>query len=648
MIMNNSDFRVPGRLAAASNLEIALSWAAQGVPVVPSRSWTYTVAGIEKTDTTFLGRWQQGEVTTDPAPITAYWTENPEHHVNIVNGSLVTTGDEDEKHGKSGSASMAAAGLTWPETAWEDTPNGGRHYFYRGVVGVGPDANVLGPDGNPLLGVDRRANGSVTRVYSLAPDLASLSEPPAFLLTRKTTGSGAEGVGYSGTVSEWLAEHAEPVGIAMSTITNNFPAGDFDRDRMMSLQARVILAGVQDGWHGAAAALDQLRGLWLAGQWNTEKYQQDWDKALEGAIAKFGGKPVPADVFAEPEIDDEDTNFRKAVDGRKLGMYADAKAREEYLAETNAFGIFDPARVVSIDDWDPGFSMEPLIENVLERGSIGMLYADSFVGKSYVGLDWGLSIATGRSRWAGNKVSQATVLYLAMEGAATLRKRERAWTEYTGITDHSRFLMFDEAVSFANSSSHGALCDFVRDNQVELVVIDMAAQSMGGWDENKPTEVNEWMNRVAAIREANPGCTVLFLHHSKKDNPREYRGGTPFYGASDFVWLMTRLDQDDKTDPRRALECTKWKSNAGHVPKATVVAFIEQSNGDSVLDVAMGGDKYQATAELLRAEGFTFPTTRAAFAREVADRFGGTPKSHENAIGRYIKNGRLDTALFTS
>lgn len=649
--MNNEDFRVPERLAAASNLDIALSWAAQGCPVFPVGSLTYTAQGVGKTETKPLVNWGT-EHTTNPDEVRSIWSKLPDALVGVITGSTVFTLDVDRHDDVDGFQSLTDAGITVPDTACADTPRGGRHYFYRGLPDLGPDANLAHGD-TVLRGVDRRTGKSYFKAYSLAPDLSKLPEAPLWATVRKRTGSRAEGVGYSGTVSEWLAEHGGTPNVAMAYVLQSFPAPgyDFDRGTMLAKQSAVVLAAA-DGADGASYALDLLRSLWLTGQWDTEKYRQDWDKGLEGAVAKFGGTPeLPLMTTAEepePESGNEDPNFRKEVDKRKRSIYADAKAREEYLSETNAFGVFDPARVVSVDDWEPGYSMEPLIENVLERGTIGMLYADSFIGKSYVGLDWGLSIATGRSRWAGNKVSEATVLYLAMEGAATLSKRVQAWTEYTGITEHSRFLMFDEAVSFANASSHGALCDYVRDNGVELVIIDMAAQSMGGWDENKPTEVNEWMNRVSAIREANPGCSVLFLHHSKKDNPREYRGGTPFYGASDFVWLMTRLEQDDKNDPRRALECTKWKSNAGHMPKASVLSFFAQSNGDSVLDVAIGGDKYDATVEQLRAEGFTFPTSRAAFAREVSERYDGSAKSHENKIGRLIRDGRLDVALFTS
>ena len=69
---------------------------------------------------------------------------------------------------------------------------------------------------------------------------------------------------------------------------------------------------------------------------------------------------------------------------------------------------------------------EPLIGNVLDRGTFALLYGGWGVGKSFIAQDWGASVATNRP-WQGRPVSQSNVLYIAAEGAFGLKGRMQAW-----------------------------------------------------------------------------------------------------------------------------------------------------------------------------------------------------------------------------
>lgn len=125
-------------------------------------------------------------------------------------------------------------------------------------------------------------------------------------------------------------------------------------------------------------------------------------------------------------------------------------------------------------------------------------------------------------------------------------------------------------------------------------------------------------------------------------------GGGPFYGMSDFVWLMTRVDNSEagKADPRRVLESMKWKTDAGNPPKPINLDFIK-AGPDSVLDAGTGGDPYVETMDELRRT-FGLPITKTAFANKVAARTGKDPKTHANRIGRLISDGVLQSSDFAA
>jgi len=641
--------RVPARLATASNLDIALSWVALGCRVHPVSVTTIYIQGQPQTIKTRLTTSWTREALNDPALIRRYWEANPDHMVGVIPGSAVFVLDVDRHGDKDGFKRLTGAGLSIPVTYYATTPSGGEHHFYRAVAGVRHDANLM-YGGNILEGVDRRCgDGSYFHAYSLAPDPLTLPDAPSWALGRKTRSDGAEGVGYSGSLEEWLAEHGEPIGIAMSTITNNFPAGDFDRSTMLRLQTRVVLAAV-DGWAGGAAALDLLRDLWLAGQWNTPKYQTDWGRGPEGAVSKYGGKPEPVTLTpatAGPEEEERDLEGDVAAEKYKLRVKHDA--RLEFLADTSAYGLFNPEDAISLEEYEESAVLEPLIEGVLERGTVGMLYADSYVGKSYVSLDWALSVAMGLP-WCGRVSSKAKVLYLAMEGASSMQRRWKAWCDYRGVSvadTRETFTFYHNSVDFTSEESHERLTNFVRDGGYELVIVDMSQQAMGALDENSPSDVRIFMNKCIELREASDETSVLFLHHSKKDDVRIFRGGGPFYGMSDFVWLMTRVDNSEagKADPRRVLESMKWKTDAGNPPKPINLDFIK-AGPDSVLDAGTGGDPYVEAIEDLRRT-YRLPITKSAYAHEVAKRTGKDPKTHANRISRLISDGVLQASDFT-
>jgi AAA domain len=69
---------------------------------------------------------------------------------------------------------------------------------------------------------------------------------------------------------------------------------------------------------------------------------------------------------------------------------------------------------------------EWLIDALIPRNALVVLYGEPGIGKTFLALDWAMSVAAGRT-WLGRTVQQGHVLYLAFEGSAGFGPRLRAW-----------------------------------------------------------------------------------------------------------------------------------------------------------------------------------------------------------------------------
>ncbi len=84
------------------------------------------------------------------------------------------------------------------------------------------------------------------------------------------------------------------------------------------------------------------------------------------------------------------------------------------------------------NDLDTIAPVLPLIDGVLNQGSITWLSGKFGTYKTFVALGWACSVATGRP-WAGRLVAEpGPVVYVAAEGHSGLKSRVRAWTSHFG------------------------------------------------------------------------------------------------------------------------------------------------------------------------------------------------------------------------
>ncbi|GAA4292951.1 AAA family ATPase [Mycobacterium paraffinicum] len=198
---------------------------------------------------------------------------------------------------------------------------------------------------------------------------------------------------------------------------------------------------------------------------------------------------------------------------------------------------------------------KPLIGNVLDQGTVALLYGQWGTCKSFIGIDWAASIATGRP-WQGRKTEKCRSLYVAAEGAFGLAARvdawEYAWRIEVGDGDME---ILPHPVNLTHPTEVAELTALIRWGGYGFIVVDTLSRCMVGGDENSARDCGEVVDALTRLREHTPdgrGC-ILGIHHTGKDG-KTFRGSSVFEAGADTVYSVTAdgaaiiLDREKRKD----------------------------------------------------------------------------------------------------
>lgn len=170
----------------------------------------------------------------------------------------------------------------------------------------------------------------------------------------------------------------------------------------------------------------------------------------------------------------------------------------------------------------------------LLAGTVGLLVAPGSVGKSFLALEFCISIATGRDvfgLFAGQEFKKGPVCFLSLEdGGPVLHHRLYALREY--LTDEDKahieqnFDVFDASGrGFALSMADGSLpslafCEleaFLTERKPVLLVIDTLNRALGGLNESCSSVASKVLHQIEQLNRK-VGCATLILHHANKSS----------------------------------------------------------------------------------------------------------------------------------
>lgn len=182
-----------------------------------------------------------------------------------------------------------------------------------------------------------------------------------------------------------------------------------------------------------------------------------------------------------------------------------------------------------------------LVKGILHPGDFACIFGESYTGKSHLALDLALSVASGAT-WQGHRVSQSSVLYLALEGWRGFEHRVAVRRQE--FAAHVPLALWMTSLDFTDGTKTQDLIEIVKRladvaPKVGLIVIDTLARALGGNDENTSQGMGVIISASARIQRETGAC-ALWVHHVGKDANRGPRGHSSLLAALDTGIKVTR------------------------------------------------------------------------------------------------------------
>lgn len=184
--------------------------------------------------------------------------------------------------------------------------------------------------------------------------------------------------------------------------------------------------------------------------------------------------------------------------------------------------------------------VEWLVDGVLPKRGLCVLYGPSGAGKSFVALSLAVSIARGRP-WLRLGTQRGRVVYIAAEGAYGLAPRLTALKQSYGISSVKLLTVVPDTVHLHNEEILGAYLTQLRQHvqgPIALTVIDTLSRCSSGSDESSNAQRELTVDGLNEIRRVTEGA-VLPVHHTgwKEDH---MRGGSALQAAADCILALKK------------------------------------------------------------------------------------------------------------
>lgn len=241
----------------------------------------------------------------------------------------------------SGDDSLAAAGLAPPSTfSYPTHRKGGRHHIYAAPEGVELTigADIVGPDGEKLEGVDVRSGAGLMVYYGpMLDEPPTLAPAPDWLLVAK--GSSSTAGGSSADRAPSADEDAyrarlvdgdpdKKVRRALKAVTST----GMDHDDMLAAVTALVGLGTL-GHPGVGVALDLARETYADGWPDAARH---WDNAVTGSVRRLGLPPTTLALSKPERKAIKARNDPKAVEAKKVerkGIYRAEKHKSAMLRD---------------------------------------------------------------------------------------------------------------------------------------------------------------------------------------------------------------------------------------------------------------------------------------------------------------------------
>ncbi|EHR6714692.1 AAA family ATPase [Vibrio parahaemolyticus] len=196
---------------------------------------------------------------------------------------------------------------------------------------------------------------------------------------------------------------------------------------------------------------------------------------------------------------------------------------------------------------------EWLVKGLIPMNSMVGLVGASGSGKSFVVQELVHCISEGKP-FLGKKTSQGACIVIAGEGAEGMKKRFRGvelanniFTNKVALIPHAVLITINEQAAMLENTIHAVQED--TGNKVKVIIVDTVNRSFEG-DENSPSDMGRFIQAWDRIRYKFPDMSVVFVHHTGKDQSKGARGHSSFKGALDTELMVVKGERKSSYELR--------------------------------------------------------------------------------------------------
>jgi hypothetical protein len=227
-----------------------------------------------------------------------------------------------------------------------------------------------------------------------------------------------------------------------------------------------------------------------------------------------------------------------------------------------------------------------LIKPWLVRDTVTCVYGAPGSFKSFFCLQAAFSLATG-TPFAGFPVEKTSVAYIAAEGQGGIAMRLDAIKHETGIDPaRSDMLLITQAINLLDPISVDKLIKYLKSEEIKngikfgLLFIDTYSQCIAGADENSTAVASAASSAMIQIRRELQ-ATVVYVHHTGKDETRGMRGADALRGNTDAA-VEIRRPSDTALTASAIVKRAKDAPIGGRIDFETKVVPIPRLHGQDL------------------------------------------------------------------
>jgi hypothetical protein len=198
---------------------------------------------------------------------------------------------------------------------------------------------------------------------------------------------------------------------------------------------------------------------------------------------------------------------------------------------------------VSVDEFASGPEPEWIIDDLLPRSELAVIYGESGCGKSFWMLDLGLAVARGL-HWRGIKTTQGKVVYVCAESPAGFKKRFHAYAHQNKIKlsdlRGTMYLIGNAPNLLLVKEVDELIGELKALGPLAVIVLDTLSRCVPGANENSGEDMGLALKHCQEIHKRT-GALVALIHHSGKDAARGARGWSGIRAATDTEIEVTRI-----------------------------------------------------------------------------------------------------------